>query len=431
MAAVAVVRVSGPMAGVVLQSIAGRLPVARVFTFAALRDPATAELLDRAVVIWCPGPGSATGEDLAEFHVHGSAALAQELFRVFMEFAGVRPAEAGEFTRRAFVNGKLDLVEVEGLVDLLASRTRGQWRQAMGQFGGRASSVFDGWRTQMIELLAWTEAAIDFADEDGVAESAIEKMQEAARGLVKSMEDAVGRSEQARAMRDGVKVVLAGRPNTGKSSLLNAIAQRDAAIVSPIPGTTRDVVEVWIDLHGAPVVVTDTAGLRDVTADDIERIGMRRSRREAETSDLLIWVWSRDVEGSESSEIGMACDLVVENKADLPVSQSELIRNDLVHVHRISATDGTGIAELLTVLGRLVEGVLHTGETVIVANSRQRSALLDSIRHLNEARKIGTTQLELVATELRGASDALGRITGRVGVEDWLGAIFNKFCIGK
>ena len=262
--ALAVVRVSGVRTLELVAALckAGP-PKPRVMSVRRLCIPGSGERLDEAVVVWLPGPRSYTGEDCAEFHVHGSEAVLSGLFGVLRGWDGVRLAEAGEFTRRAVANGKMDLVEAEGLGDLLAARTSGQRRQALGQMLGGASSVFDSWRERLLFIRADIEAVVDFADEEGIVEEAGCRIDVQLVGLLKEMEGALGLERTASALRSGVKVILAGLPNTGKSSLLNTMARRDAALVSAIPGTTRDVIEVALDLGGVPVLLTDTAGLRE------------------------------------------------------------------------------------------------------------------------------------------------------------------------
>ena len=432
MAGVAVVRMSGPLAGPVLKDVAGGLPAARVFSLRKLKNSASGELIDVAVVVWCPGPGSATGEDVAEFQVHGSRAVLAELFSAFGGVAGVRAAEPGEFTRRAYSNGKMDLVEVEGLADLLASRTREQMRQAIGQFSGEASGVFEGWRAQLIEIIAAVEAAIDFSEEDGVAGAALANLERQAGRLVAAMEKALREGRRAQVIRDGVKVVLCGLPNTGKSSLLNVLAQREAAIVSAIPGTTRDVIEVQLDLSGIPVILTDTAGLRVESPDEIERIGMARSRLEVAGGDVVVWVSSPDIEGSEGVEEGVRPDLLIGNKSDLLGGDLRLPRNDLgLPRYAVSSKSGSGVDAFLSDLAAMAARCYGSVEQPVVVRDRQVHAIADSIRYLNDAQRHGSHELELIAADLRGAADALGRITGRIGVEEWLGAIFSRFCIGK
>ncbi|MCA3572731.1 MAG: tRNA uridine-5-carboxymethylaminomethyl(34) synthesis GTPase MnmE, partial [Aestuariivirga sp.] len=296
-AAVAVIRISGAATAPLLEAMAGGLPPARQLVLRSIMD--ASEVLDRGMVAWFPGPRSFTGEDCAELHLHGSPAVLSAVMQRLSAWPGVRPAEAGEFTRRAFLNGKMDLVEVEGLGDLLAARTAAQRRQALRQLSGQASSVFDAWRDQLLLIRADIEAAVDFADEAGVAEAALPGIDRGIRDLLGSIKQSVAAAAASEIIRDGLRVVLAGQPNTGKSSLLNALARREAAIVSDLPGTTRDAIEVSLDVEGIPVVLTDTAGLRPDTPDALEAEGIRRSRQHISGADVVVWVWSPDIPGSE------------------------------------------------------------------------------------------------------------------------------------
>lgn len=427
-AAVAVIRTSGRASAALLSSMAGELPAPREFAVRSLRDPITQEVLDRAIVAWLPGPRSFTGEDCAELHLHGSPAVVAAVLSAMSRHADVRPAESGEFTRRAFLNGKMDLVEVEGLADLLEARTTSQRRQAMRQASGIASSVFDSWRHQLLLVRADIEAVVDFADEPGVAEEAAPGIDSRIRALLNEITSAVERSAAAELVRDGYRVVLAGLPNTGKSSLLNALARREAAIVSDIPGTTRDAIEVSMDISGVPVILTDTAGLRRQAGDAVEEEGIRRSLRHIADADLVVWVWSADIPNSETPE-GVSPDVIIQNKSDL---QSGLSRNDTAHDRLlISTRSGEGISSLINHLAIRLGTLSGQAESSLLVSARQTAAARESIRYLNDALVVPLTSLELKAELIRCASDAIGRLTGRVGVEEWLGAIFSRFCIGK
>ncbi len=370
----------------------------------------------------CPGPLSATGEDVAEFHVHGSAAVIEAMFEVFRSVAGVRLAEPGEFTRRAFVNDRMDLVEAEGLADLLQARTEAQRRMAMHHMLGHASSQYEGWRTEMISLLARVEAAIDFVEEDGVAAAALADIRPKTLDLVARLSRAAAEADRAGALRSGVKVVFAGAPNVGKSTLLNLVAAREAAIVSSRPGTTRDVIEVPIVLGGIPVILTDTAGLRAEAGDEVEVIGMQRARSEAAAADIVVWVTSVDV--AEDIENAVVPALKVLNKSDLPGDAQGI---DL----KVSAKTGEGIADLIAELEKLVRERFSGMEQASVIRTRHRDAVEESIRFLNDSLLHDAGHIELAAECLRRACFSIGRVTGRVDVEDLLGKIFSEFCIGK
>ena len=426
--AVAIIRVSGPLCGQLLSEMAGGVPDPRKLTLRPILDPQTGEVLDRAIVAWLPGPYSFTGEDCAEFHLHGSQAIIRAVLAALSCPAGVRPAEPGEFTKRAFLNGKLDLIEVEGLADLLDARTANQRRQAFGQMSGTASSIIEAWRQQLVFIRADIEAVVDFADEPGVAEEAAPGIDARVRALRDQIQENVDRSGTGEVMRDGVRVVLAGMPNTGKSSLLNALAQREAAIVSDIPGTTRDTIEVFLDLNGLPVILTDTAGLRDNVSDVVEEEGVRRSRLRISEADIVVWIWSVDIAGSVSPD-GVRPDIFVQNKCDLDLG---LTRNEGESPElRVSTRSGTGISSFIELLSALLGQRYGAAEPSILVSERQAAAARNSIRFLNNALDQSGNQLELKAEEIRRASIEIGRLTGKVDVEEWLGAIFSRFCIGK
>lgn len=429
-AGIAVIRLSGCGSAALLEAIAGPLPAPREFAVRNLRDIASGELLDRGVVVWLPGPRSFTGEDCAELHVHGSPAVISAFLSVLSLQTGVRPADPGEFTRRAFVNGKMDLVEIEGLADLLEARTVSQRRQAMQQMSGDASSVFDQWRLNLLLIRADIEAVVDFVDEPGVADAAAAGIHRRIESALAEISDALDRSSTAEVVRDGVRVVLAGQPNTGKSSLLNALARRNAAIVSSIPGTTRDSIEVTLDVMGIPVVLTDTAGIRDPAGDTIEEEGIRRTQAHIVGADILVWVSSPDVPGSGKPDLSARPDILVCNKIDLQ-EQSGLPRNDSTPTVMVSTKTGEGLPYLISTLAELLRRRYGNGESALIVSARQKLVATRVYEHLTMALTLGADALELKAEEIRRASDEICRLTGRVDVEEWLGAIFNRFCIGK
>lgn len=422
-AGVAVLRVSGPQAGKVVEILAAPLPKPRKAALRKIRHP-NGEIIDEGLVLWFPAPGSATGEDLAEFHVHGAPAVVRLLIEVLSAQDGLRLAEPGEFSRRAFANGKLDLVEVEGLADLLNAQGEAQRRLAMRQFLGEASAVYERWRGDVITALGLHEAAIDFSDEDDVAAKALEAARPVIGGLVAELRNALEKSSQNAAIRSGLRLVIAGPPNAGKSSLLNALAGREAAIVSPIAGTTRDVVEAQIMFEGLPLTLADTAGLREGSGDVIEQMGMARAQNEARDADILVWVSAPDA--AEKVGPPRKPDLLVENKADLDSIRS---RNDSALL--VSTKTGFGLNRLREVLKNLIHVKLAGAEDAIVVRQRHVLAVEESIRLLNKCLGESGRAAELVAEDLRGAARALGSITGHVDVEDLLGKIFSEFCIGK
>jgi tRNA modification GTPase len=288
-AAIAVVRLSGPRAGAALEKLAGRVPEPRKAALVRVRDPGNREVIDEALALWFPGPNSETGEDVAELQLHGGRAVIAAVLGALGQIEGLRPAEAGEFTRRAFENGRLDLTAVEGLADLIYAETEAQRRQAYRQLKGLLGERAETWRQRLIEALALVEARIDFSDEADVPEDLLAPALAIARGLRDEIAEALAGAARGERLRDGLVVAIAGPPNAGKSTLLNRIARREAAIVSPVAGTTRDVIEVHLDLEGYPVTLLDTAGISD-SADPVEQEGVRRARQRASEADLVVWV---------------------------------------------------------------------------------------------------------------------------------------------
>jgi len=435
-AAVAVVRVSGPRAASALTALTGRpLPPARMATRAQLRDSMTSTVLDEALVLWFPAPRSFTGEDMAELHLHGGRAVVTGIIAALGRQPGFRLAEAGEFTRRAFDAGKLDLAEVEGLADLIAAETEAQRRQALRQLAGELGQLTEAWRERLVRALAHAEAEIDFPDEDlpGGLMAALKPVLDGLIGEIRRQLDDEHRGER---LRDGVSIAIIGPPNAGKSSLLNRLARREAAIVSATAGTTRDVIEVQLDLGGYPVIVADTAGLRDLQGtpsphDEIEREGMRRALARAEAADLKILVLD-----ASQPEVDPAVHrlvdrdtLVVANKID--IAAGRMPRLDGPSAYNVSAKTGAGLDAFVAALQAEVAARLATADTAapIITRARHREALRECGAALERAR--GGAAAELIAEDVRLAARALGRITGRVGVEDVLDVIFREFCIGK
>jgi tRNA modification GTPase len=424
-AGVAVIRVSGPKAAEAVRTLSGRAPGrARVASLRLLKDAGGAPL-DQALVLWFEGPGSFTGEDLAEFHVHGGRAVVAGVLSALARVDGLRVAEPGEFTRRAFENGKLDLTEAEGVADLIDAETAAQRTQALRQMEGALGRLYEGWRAQLIRVLAYAEAEIDFSDEEVPADLTADLAPE-----IEAIGDEMRRHLEDRhgeRLRDGVEVAIVGPPNVGKSSLLNRLARREAAIVSGEAGTTRDVLEVRLDLGGVPVTLADTAGLREA-ANAVEREGVRRALARAEAADLRIVVaamtGSGEVEGG--FDLARPGDLRVLNKADL----SALAVDGAIAV---SAASGAGLDALEEALGREVRQRFEAGEAPVITRARHREGIEAALAALERARtglRVGR-ETELVAEDLRMAMRALGRITGRVDVEDLLDVVFRDFCIGK
>lgn len=430
-AAVAVVRLSGPGCGAALERLTGRAaPPARRASLRRLKD-ADGRVLDEALVIWTPGPGSYTGEDAAELHLHGGPAIVEGVIQALHEL-GLRLAEPGEFTRRAFENGKLDLAQAEAVADLVDAETQGQARQALGQLGGALSRRYEAWRGQLVQALAMLEAAVDFPDEELPADVA-----DRARPPLEALRDEIGAAladeGRGRRVREGYRVALIGAPNAGKSSLLNALAGRDAAIVTATPGTTRDVIEVPLVLAGYKVLLADTAGVRD-TDEAIEAEGVRRARAWAEGADLRLWV----VDGSasdgtwrEAAGLARQGDLLVVNKADLaPGADAAAAGEGLARIV-LSLATGQGVAELQRELEARVVAALGGGEAPLATRIRHGESLREAHDRLSRALEELEPAVELAAEDVRLAARALARVTGRIGAEDILDVVFSSFCIGK
>jgi tRNA modification GTPase len=521
-AAIAVVRISGPRAGAALKILSGKIPAPRQAALARIQG-ADNEIIDEALALWFPAPASETGEDTAELQLHGGRAVVAATLAALARIEGLRPAEAGEFTRRAFENGKLDLTAVEGLADLVAAETEGQRRQAFRQMKGLLGNRAEGWRQRLIQALAWVEARIDFSDEADVPEDLMAPALAIAHELETEIAAALADSGRGERLREGLVVAIAGPPNAGKSTLLNRLARREAAIVSPYAGTTRDVIEVHLDLAGWPVTLLDTAGIRE-TDDPVELEGVRRAQQRAAAADLVLWVVeageadaaknaaakgaakslpviaghppeAREGEGGrtrnpEANPVGPGFAVppfgrsrndedfvgfapsnpptwLIRNKIDLmeglersneleeaSVTKNEAVfgpnnelksmvkaeltqRNELESdsselEFNISAVTGKGFDALLDWLAREAGEFLGGTESALVTRARHRHALEEVLAALKRARSSEVaTREDLVGEDLRIAATALGRLTGRVDVEDILDVIFRDFCIGK
>lgn len=431
-AGVAVIRISGSSALRLLSDLTGRpVPEPHRAALRTLRS-SNGETLDEALVLAMLGPKSFTGEDVAELHVHGGPAIISAVLAEAISTGLCRLAEPGEFTRRAFENQRLDLTQAEAVADLIDAETEGQRRQAARLYSGEATRIFDGWRDQLIAAMASLEAAIDFPDEADVPEEIALRALEPIETLATSLEAALRDADRLEAVREGFRIAILGPPNAGKSSLINHLAKRDAAIVSPIPGTTRDVVEVRLVLAGFPVWVADTAGLRE-TADEIEAEGVRRALARAEAADLRIWMTdlsaAPDVSRETPSGSRRAGDLSVFNKADVAAEQVKPGPDTLV----VSLVTGQGLDALDQRLTRIVRERLEADEAPLVTRARHRELVQDAVGYIRRALGSARTGVgaELVSEDLRLAARALGRVTGTVDVEDLLDRIFADFCIGK
>ncbi len=435
LAGIAVFRISGPGADGALLALAGALPPPRKAELRALRRPADGSLIDQALMLWFPAPHSFTGEDVAELHVHGGRAVSEALAAALGALPGLRPAEAGEFTRRAFINGKLDLAEAEGLADLVAAETEAQRLQALEQFSGGLSRRFEGWRETVTGLLAEVEATVDFADEE-LPPGLLEGLKHQILCFKGELTQYMGDRHLGERLRDGFQIAILGAPNVGKSSIINVLTRRDVAIVSEVEGTTRDVIEVHLDLGGLPVIVADTAGLRD-TADSIEAEGVRRAAGRAETADLRLIVadaqtWPR-LDPAVAHFVGPG-SLVVVNKCDLaPVSADVSKMERDVPIIAVSARTGAGIDRMLGLIEAALRAHMADLPAAPITRERHRRALADAIAALERALALPDAGAapELLAEELRLAARALGRIAGQVDVEDVLDRVFSRFCIGK
>jgi tRNA modification GTPase len=423
--AIAMVRVSGPQAGTALAALAGKMPQPRMATRVLLRD-ANQEPIDDAVVLWFPAPASATGEDVAEFHVHGGRAVLASLFAALSAFEDIRAAEPGEFTRRGFENGKLDLTEAEALDDLIHADTERQRRQALRQLKGLLGDKARDWRARIIEAAALIEAGIDFSDEGDVPAELIAPALAKSATLLGEIQEVLAGQGKSERLRDGLVVAIAGPPNVGKSTLVNQLARREVAIVSPHAGTTRDVIEVQLDLDGYPVTVIDTAGVRE-TDDPVEQEGVRRARARAAEADLVLWmIDGRDQDGGQLDAGPM---WVVRNKIDLDPAAASSGRGSQDVRLEISAGRGDGIQHLVARLVAFAQDYFGSSETGMIGRERQRKLLRETAASLQ--RSISAVGEELAAEELRTAVHSLGRLLGRVDVEDILDVIFRDFCIGK
>ncbi|MDM7955845.1 tRNA uridine-5-carboxymethylaminomethyl(34) synthesis GTPase MnmE [Blastomonas sp.] len=415
-AALAIIRISGPGAGNALAALSGGLPSPRHAVLRSLQDPDDGGLLDRALVLWFPGPTTATGEDLAELHLHGGRAVVRAVEAVLARMPDLRLAEPGEFTRRAFLNGRMDLAEAEGLSDLLFAETEAQRVAAIRMASGHLSRQVESWRQEVLRLSALIEAELDFSDEDDVASGVADTTGQGIIALASHIGAALQRPRAER-LRDGIRVVLAGPPNSGKSTLLNALVQREAAIVSDIAGTTRDLIEVPVGLKGIPFVFTDTAGLRDEGAEVIEAIGIDRARDAMAVADILLWLGPEGQGGARAWEIETQIDRIDVSRETKTAAR-----------HRLSARTGIGLDGLIDDLVMTAQTLLP-GAGDVALNARQHRLLSECTEALDRAGQ--QDDLLLRAESLRHARLALDQLLGRTHVEDMLDALFGNFCIGK
>lgn len=433
-AGVAVVRLSGAAAAEACQGLTGNTPPpARQARLAAISDPKDGEPIDRGLILWFPGPSSFTGEDVLELHVHGGPAVLSTLFEALQNIEAVRPAHPGEFTRRAFMNGKMDLTAAEGLADLVAAETRQQARQARRQMAGTLGRLYDDWHGRLLEALALIEAEIDFAPEEEVPDDLLAGVLPGLATLAQEIADHLADGQRGERLRSGLRVALIGPPNAGKSSLLNRLAARDVAIVTDIPGTTRDVLEVPLDLGGYPVVLADMAGLR-ASDDPVERIGIERALAEAEDADIRLLLF----DGARWPAIDPETEALIDDHGIVVLNKADLLEPDARSVVGgreallLSCVTGDGIDRLVTRLTELAARAMAPGDMPSLTHARHRQALVEVAEALARIGQAGPApELALIAEDLRLAMQAMGRITGKVGVEDVLDQIFSTFCIGK
>ncbi|MFA4995006.1 MAG: tRNA uridine-5-carboxymethylaminomethyl(34) synthesis GTPase MnmE [Bdellovibrionales bacterium] len=439
-AGIAVFRISGQGAVQVFSRVCepAATPEARVASLRTLKNPKTGEEIDKAVVLFFPAPNSFTGEDVVELHTHGGRAVASAVVEALSMLPRFRLAEAGEFTRRAFENGKMDLTEAEAIADLVHAETEAQRKQALRQLDGALGKLYENWHERLQHSLAWTEAAIDFSD-DELPDDLLVKQRRALQDLRDEIARHLDDNHRGERLREGFSIVLIGPPNAGKSSLLNMLARRDAAIVSPTAGTTRDVIEVHLDLNGYPVILADTAGLHDLSSgltplvslkgDPVEIEGIRRARARAKDADLKIAVFDGDLwpeTDAVTQDLIDSSTIVVVNKSDLIGAKRE--KGNLFPLF-ISALTGEGIDTLLQKLGQEIERRFADSGAPPLTRARHRAALEECKVHLERA--LQAKQVDLCAEDVRLAMRSLGRITGHVDVEDLLDIIFRDFCIGK
>ncbi len=427
-AGVAVFRVSGPKASDIACKLSGRnLPRPRLVSLCRFKDAKSQEI-DEGLLIWMPGPQSFTGEDCAEFQLHGSPAVAEAIASAFLA-AGARQAEPGEFTRRAFMNGRLDLTEAEGLADLIDADTQAQRVQALRQMQGGLKARYESWREGLLDALAQIEGEIDFPDESDIPNDLAHKALAPIKDLISDMDAALLNADQGERVRAGVEIAIIGAPNAGKSSLLNNLARRDAAIVTPQAGTTRDIVEIHLVLGGLAVRVSDTAGLR-VSEDTIEAEGIRRARHRAEEADIRVLVQDSSFLSNEGLELIRSGDFVLLNKSDLGESPS-VTSIESVQSFKLSALTGDGMELFESALSEAVKTRYSPGRDAGLTRARHKDCVLRAKNALSRASNALNIAPELAGDDLRAALQALRELAGETDIEAVFDRIFSRFCVGK
>ena len=429
---IAVIRVSGKnTAEVVKQLTKSELPLPRVATLKKFNKNGEKELIDEGVIIWFPAPNSYTGEDLAEFHVHGSRAVINAMHSAISKIKNCRLAEPGEFTKRAFQNGKINLLKAESIADLISSETEIQRKQALKIMSGKSSDKFNSWREKLLKILSHVEAKIDFPDED-LPKNIIKEIQKTSNKVLTEIKKTLNDQKVGERIREGFKIAIVGPPNSGKSSLLNYLSKRDVAIVSEIAGTTRDVIETHLNLDGYPVIVSDTAGIRS-SKNEIEKKGIKIALKRAEDADLRLVI----VSAKNVGFTGVLKSLLTKN-AILVVNKSDLIKGKLNSKFKkyehilISIKKDSNLNKLITKIKSKLKNKFTTTEDILITRERHRQNLMNCVQHLEKFQKKKSAQdFDKAAEDLRLATRHLGMIVGKVDVEELLGSIFNDFCIGK
>jgi len=431
-AGIAVIRVSGKNTVQVIKKLTGsQLPKPRVATLKKFNKNGGKELIDEGVIIWFPAPNSYTGEDLAEFHVHGSRAVIKAMQSSIAKIKNCRLAEPGEFTKRAFQNGRINLLKAESIADLISAETEIQRKQALKIMSGKSSDKFNSWREKLLKILSHVEAKIDFPEED-LPKNIINKIQKTSNGILNEIKKTLNDQRVGERIREGFKIAIVGPPNSGKSSLLNYLSKRDAAIVSETAGTTRDIIETHLNLDGYPVIVSDTAGIRN-SKNEIEKKGIKIALKRAQDADLkLVIITAKNVDfNSVLRELLIKNAILVVNKSDLLKKKLNMKFRNYEHV-LISIKKESNLDKLIVKIKSKLKNKFTTNEDILITRERHRQNLINCVQHLEKFQKKKTARdLDKSAEDLRLATRHLGMIVGKVDVEELLGSIFNDFCIGK
>jgi len=429
---VAVIRVSGKNTSKVIKKLTGsKLPTPRIATLKKFNKNGGKELIDEGVIIWFPAPNSYTGEDLAEFHVHGSRAVVSAMHLAISKVNDCRLAEPGEFTKRAFQNGKINLLKAESIADLISAETEIQRKQAIKIMNGKSSNKFNSWRKRLLKILSHIEAKIDFPDED-LPKNIIKEIQKTSNSVLKEIKNTLDDQKVGERIREGFRIAIVGPPNSGKSSLLNYFSKRDVAIVSEIAGTTRDVIETHLNLDGYPVIISDTAGIRS-SKDEIEKKGIKIALKKAKNADLKLVIIS-----AKNAHFTGELKTLISKNAILVLNKSDLISGKISSKFKkyehilISIKKNSNLNKLISKIKSKLKNKFTTTEDILITRERHRVNLLNCVKHLDKFQKKKTSKdFDKAAEDLRLATRHLGMIVGKVDVEELLGSIFNDFCIGK